>query len=183
MEYTCLDLEAKSKQQNVIIHGLEEVHDEEIMDISRKFLMDLGMSDTVIHRAFRLGRPRVPQTSIRPVMISLTNVVDVDTAIKKGKELLAESNIRVTRDNPAEIRKARGKLAKELREYRNAGKEAYIAFPARLVVEGRTKKDLFPNWYKVLSGQKLGYQTNIQNQNKMPSTNHSHDDGDSETED
>jgi hypothetical protein len=58
--YHCLDLEARSRRQNLLFHGLDEEQDENCCDKVVTFMEDaLGMTGNVqINRAHRLGRFR-----------------------------------------------------------------------------------------------------------------------------
>ena len=59
----------------------------------------------------------------------------------------------VNQDFPAKIRLARNKLWTDFCSARAAHKKATIAYPARLIVEGRCVPDEFPGWYTWLGNR------------------------------
>jgi hypothetical protein len=66
--------------------------------------------------------------------------------MKKAREKCKGTGKYITRDFPKAISEARKQLGHELVEARKHQKTAYIAFPAKLVVNGEVVSDKFPGW-------------------------------------
>ena len=69
------------------------------------------------------------------------------------------------RDYPREITEARNKLWPHYRAAREASSKnkVSIRFPARLVVNGVTTHDLFPDWFTVMNGNRTQQSDNENN--------------------
>ena len=155
-----LDMEARSKRQNVIMHGVDEQADENCVDVFRKFVNDaLGYKEDVgIQRAHRVGKITIRASGDRkprPLLATLDNATQIDNIFVSAKEKLSGTTFRASRDYPQDIRNARRELGTQLMQYRRDGHSAYIAFPAKLIVNGQVVADKFPKWQQaVRPGQK-----------------------------
>lgn len=157
LEYKSIDLEARSRRNNLLFHGLKESRDEDCKNIIRQFLSDhfeISVSETAISRAHRIGR--YDRNRIRPVIVAFQEYVVTESIIKKGN-VLRDSNYSVSRDYPIEITRARKTLwpsYKQLKQQNPLSRVA-IVYPARLILDGKTMKDLFPEWDEILRGSRI----------------------------
>lgn len=159
LAYKSIDLEARSRRNNLLFHGLAESKNENCIELLRNFLwneMGIDLDDYYVERAHRLGslykarqrnQDRNPR---RPIIVafgqhSQTNIIIESAYMLKG------TNFSVTRDYPIEIVTARRNLMPLYKEHRkNRNNRVSLEFPARLVVNGKTVADSFPDWYTVL---------------------------------
>ena len=156
LNYTCLDIDARSRQSNLLIHGITETHGEDLVDVVCKFVSDdLEIRDAIaIQSANRLGRipPGRAQTATRPILCKMTYDHERDQIVSRARLKLTHSNKRVSRDYPVAIRNARKHLGVKYRQYQATGQNVRFGFPAKLIVDGRVTDDQFPDWYKILRG-------------------------------
>ena len=153
MEERAIDQEARSRRNNLVFHGVEEAADE-TPDHCMKKIHSLirekcKIPDQVtIERAHRLtprpaGRgPRKP----RPLIVRFLDYNQRERVRKARRQL--PQDIRVTEDLPWQIRKARGQLTKDLEAAKQTNPNSWIAYPARLMVNGQQKKVIYPSTIK-----------------------------------
>ena len=147
MERKLIDFEARGRRNNLLFHGIAETSNEDCANLVKNVLRDkCGVrGEVVIERAHRQGvvrRERRQGGKPRPIIARLLNYNDV-VAAKKGKKKLP-AGISISDDLPAEIREARGKLVPELQELKRQNKNAWIAYPARLMLDGHEEKRIEP---------------------------------------
>ena len=76
--------------------------------------------------------------------------------------MLRGKNFSVTRDYPLEIVKARHTLMPQyIKEKQNRQNKVSIEYPARLIVNGKTVSDAFPDWYTVLQQDRYEIATTL----------------------
>lgn len=148
IKYKQIDLEARSRRNNLIFFNMPENEDENVSEKLRALFRDkLDIEDPVaIQRAHRLGhRKQPPDGKPRPVIACLRDYPDVDLIISRSGRLKG-TRLGVSRDYPEEIRRARARLQADRRQARQDGKHAIIAYPAKLVVDGTVVRNEFPDW-------------------------------------
>ena len=144
-EHKSVDLESRSRRNNLLIHGIPELDDgdeetmRDSMKLTREFIKDkCGIRDHVaIQRAHRIptrrgrdaGRPR-PMIAL---FLEHNDKIMVKDAVKK---LPKDSGYRASDDLPKPIREARQRLNDDVMKHRRAGKDAWVIFPAKLIVDG-----------------------------------------------
>lgn len=160
-EYKLIDLEARSRRQNLIFMNIDEQWGERDIDCEyklRQFIsynMCIGdySQHIVFQRVHRLGK--LKSDKIRPIIAAFRDD-QIKTEVLKHARNLKGSRFAVNQDWPSEIRTARGRLWPAFTRARADNKRAHIAYPAALVVEGRIEQNEFPEWTRVLYGQNNG---------------------------
>ena len=157
LEYKSIDLEARSRRNNVLFYGLSESRNEDckliILDKLRQEL-DIAISESDISRAHRLGR--YVMSKKRPVIVAFQSYAVAESIIKQAYRLKG-TNFSISRNFPLEITRARSTLWPEYKQIKsqNPLTKVAIVYPAKLLVNGRVEKDLFPEWDAVLSGSRI----------------------------
>lgn len=161
LAYKSIDIEARSRRRNLLFHGLAENRNENCSNLIREFLWDqmgIDADDYYIERVHRLGslqkarqRKGDSNESIRrPIIVAFFETRNVESILESAY-MLRGTKFSVTRDFPIEIVNARRSLMPELiKEKQNRNNKVSIDYPARLVVNGKTVIDKFPDWYSVL---------------------------------
>ena len=158
LEYRSIDNEARNRRRNLIFKGIGEYGMiENCFELIQDFITDkLKIPAAMyIERAHRLGRPRPNQTKPRPIIVAFRDFGDTELVLERAPNLRG-TQYSVTRDYPKEISDARNALWPQYRKAReNPSSKVSIRFPARLVVDGVTIQDMFPDWYKVMNGSRV----------------------------
>lgn len=159
LAYKSIDIEARSRRNNLIIHGLAESNNECLSDTLHEFLWnELGVDseDLYINRYHRLGSlhkaKRRQQTDMprRPIILAFQDYKDIGR-ILDAAYMLRGSRYSITKDYPKEIVAARQRLMPQYKAERlNRNNRVSIEYPAKLLVNGRVVADEFPDWYQVL---------------------------------
>ena len=157
-----IDLEARSRRNNLIFFNISEPENETNFDCENVLLtflynrLKLGHSDIdkiVFQRVHRLGKrrrgqlPNVDDPKSRPIVAGFRDYKWREEVLFRAKNLKG-TNFSIQQDFPAEIRTARGELWQQFTQARSEGLHATIAYPAMLIVEGELVKDMFPGWGK-----------------------------------
>ena len=179
LAYKSIDLEARSRRNNLLFHWLAESKNENCIELLRDFLrneMGIDLDEYYVERAHRLGslykarqrnQDRNPR---RPIIVAVgqhsqTNIIIESAYMLKG------TNFSVTRDYPIEIVTARRNLMSLYKEHRqNRNNKVSLEFPARLVVNGKTVADSFPDWYTVLQRDRYQMVQSLNNFTPQQST-------------
>ena len=158
-EYRLIDLEARSRRNNLIFSGIPEQPDEN-NDMCEQTLvkfikdeMQLGEAadNLVFQRVHRLGRIRRGVASNgephkpRLIIAGFRDYKARDEVLGNAKKLKGKP-FSVNQDFPSEIRAARGRLWPIYSDARAQGRNAFIAYPARLIIDGAVFRDEFPDW-------------------------------------
>lgn len=165
-ELKLLDLEARSRRQNLIFHNITESENEtwdQCETTLVEFIKDnmkLGdaASDIVFQRVHRLGQKKVGVDRSgrpwkpRPIIAGFRDFKIKESVLSAAFNLKG-SAFSVSSDYPAEIRQARGKLWRECSQARAANIAANIAYPAKLIIGGQVVRDEFPGWAMAISGR------------------------------
>ena len=121
LEYKSIDLQARSRRNNLIFRGHPELVGEEDSDcepIIRKHLADdllLDPEHICIQRAHRLGnltqlnRRWAKRRGPRPIIVCFRDYKDVELIMRNAK-MLQSKKFGINRDYPSEIISARSKL-------------------------------------------------------------------------
>ena len=142
-----IELEAQSRRNNLLFFNIPEGDKDEnchdvISDVIRKEFKMKG--EFPLHRAHRLGPRRRNDSSRkkspRPIIVAFVNHQERE-AVRSARHKL-RSRVNIAEDFPAPIRKARETLIPELRAVKDANRQATIAFPARLIVDGQVVKEV-----------------------------------------
>ena len=153
LEYKSIDLEARSRRNNLLFGGISEQKGEDAHSRIATFLKNNLDIDPcpVIPRAHRLGPYRRGYT--RPIIVYFLDYTDVNHVLSKANKLRG-TDFNINRDFPREIVNARKHLWPEYKELRKSfpASKISILYPAKLVKDGNLVKDQFPDWVSVMQG-------------------------------
>ena len=148
---TVVDVGARSRRNNIIFHGIPESQDEDKLVCMRKvkeFIKDkCKLTDKFeIEAAHRLGREKPGNIGSaaqkpRPMIAKFLNRGEKEAVMKTKAQLPAD--VGMTNDFPREIRLGRKQLIPRMLEEKN-GKQAFIVYPCRLIVDGREVEKIDP---------------------------------------
>ena len=113
LDYRSIDIEPRSRRNNMILRGISENRGENCFQLVRDFItnhLDLDSSNMYIARAHRLGRPDPRrQSQRRPIIVKFRDFCDTES-IKKSVTLLRGTGFSIDYDFPKEIQQARSHL-------------------------------------------------------------------------
>lgn len=154
LEYRAIDQEARSRRNNLLFWGIKESEtgSEDCEALIKEFLdshLHVDASSFTIQRAHRNGR--FTRSKTRSIIVNFLDFKITELIMSKVSELKGTGK-GITRDFPIEILSARRRLYPKLRELRvTHGSQASIRYPAKIVVNGTTVEDEFPNWFHFLN--------------------------------
>lgn len=159
LEYKSIDIEARSRRRNLIFRGIDgdepnENCFEKVRDIIfNKLCIE---DDMYLERAHRLGPRNIGHRNRpRPVIVAFRDYYDTELILEKAFRLKGSNNA-VSRDYPQEISSARKSLWGQFKEARSIDRNrVQIKYPARLVVNGNTVRDCFPDWDEVMQQKRI----------------------------
>ena len=172
LAYKSIDSEARSRRRNLVFHGLAEIKNEDCSHKLGEFLweeMSIDIDDLCIERLHRLGsfqktRQRVtdPNEPVRrPIIVAFNDTRSLNRVLDNA-HMLRGKPFSVTRDYPLEIVKARRTLMPQyIKEKQNRQNKVSNEYPARLIVNGKTVSDAFPDWYTVLQQDRYEIATTL----------------------
>ena len=139
-----VDLEARGRRNNAIVQGIPEQQGEITELVVERWCREYcKITDTVnIQRAHRLGDHR--RAGPRPIIVLFGDYRDKEK-VKKAKTVLP-SSMHVSDDLPYAVRLARRELQAEAKEYFDKGYRTHIAYPARLIANGREIRRVEPKF-------------------------------------
>ena len=157
LEYKSIDLEARSRRNNLLFYGLSESRNEVCKNIIGMFVYDkfqITIREADISRAHRVGQYN-PRRD-RPIMVAFQSYNTAEDIIKQGY-MLKNTNFGISRDYPAEINRARKTIWPEFkrRKSQNPSAKIVIAYPAKLIVNGHVVQDMFPEWDTLINGSRI----------------------------
>ena len=150
------DLEARSRRSNLLFFNIPEPEqesdtgcDQALCDFlaSQLKLNEEQLSRVVFQQVHRLGRhrrgvaPNGQAWKPRPVIVGFRDF-KCKQDILFSSSCLKGSPFAI----PAGIRRARGKLWDDFKNTKSQNLRARIVYPAKLVVDGRVVRDIFPEW-------------------------------------
>lgn len=156
LEYKSIDLEARSRRNNLLFKGFPESRDENCGRTVINFLeTKLGMDELPsIERAHRLGRFN-SEKGPRPIIVAFSFYKDTEDILSSAR-VLKGTSYGISRDYPQEITRARQKLWPQYKAAReNPLNRVTIGYPAKLIVNGVVICDLFPEWNSVNNGSRV----------------------------
>jgi hypothetical protein len=156
LEYKSLDLEARSRRNNLIFGGIPEGKNEDCHNKIADFLkVHLGIEESLpMPRVHRLGRYR--RDSTRPIIVNFLDSRDTEYVISKANNLKGTA-YNINRDFPKEIVAARKMLWPHYKQLRSdyPDSKVNIVYPAKLIQDGRTVADVFPHWNTIMQGDRV----------------------------
>ena len=145
LEERSIDQEARSRRNNLIFFGMKEEMGEDCNRKVRDLVRSVTGFDVVLERAHRLGRKRPEVGGVegkpRPIIVKFLDFNHREKVRQDRKKFV---NVSIGEDWPAAIRETRKRLVPDMMEYKRKGHQAWIAYPARLIVDGQEKKVLTP---------------------------------------
>ena len=166
LAYKSIDIESRQRRNNLLFWGIPEGRDEDCIAEVKYFLGDkLGLDGDAIsiQRAHRVGRiqrrtliGRSANTRNRPLIALFGDYQDVELVLSNANKLQG-TPFGINRDYPREIINARKTLLKEKKDLKAKYPNANISihYPAKLMCDKRVVKDMFPNWFSVMKGDRL----------------------------
>lgn len=161
LNYKSVDLEARSRRNNLIFRGLyESSRNDDCIAFVKEFLeteLRLDASRITIERAHRLGRKKRYQFSRRPIIAAFNNYADT-VRILEYANMLRGSQFSIDRDYPLEIYNARKLLwprYKELKRNKRERDQVSIRYPAQLVKNNEVIEDAFPEWFEMTKKSRI----------------------------
>ena len=169
LAYRSIDLEARSRRNNLVFRGLADCNYENCKDVIVNFLsgeLKIDISQAHIARAHRLGslaRSRAKYTVTRRPMIVAFNDYSITEMIMQAAKNLNGTFFRIERDFPVEITEARQRLWPKFKTEREnyPSSRVTIGYQAKIIRNGRVTHDEFPDWYDVLHCSRVrGFEIN-----------------------
>lgn len=160
MAYKSIDLEARSRRNNIVVWGFLETQNENCFELIRNFLrsnLNVESDAMYITRAHRLGpRRQGVQVHKRPIIANFRDYCDVELIFSKAN-LLKNTNFSIDRDMPKEISDARKRLWPQFKSLKSANPRAkvHIQYPARLICDRNVIQDEFPDWHEIMSKSRV----------------------------
>ncbi|XP_060561123.1 putative uncharacterized protein DDB_G0267716 [Ruditapes philippinarum] len=167
LSYKSLDIEARSRRNNLIFWGLSENNSISSAELISNFLRDeLDLNPptenpNVIERAHRLGSPRNQKyrnmsDPKRPLIVKFKDYIDTEIVLNNAYKLKG-TPFSIDRDYPHEIVEARKELysTTEAREARSRREKIVIKYPAKLYINNKLVHDMFPEWFEVLQESRV----------------------------
>ena len=156
LEMRVIDMEARSRKQNLIFFNLYEKQNENPYETEEelyRFLhqqLNLDIQHIVFQDVHRLGRNPtrgIVSPKPRPIIASFRDMKWRDWVIQHSNKL-AGTQFSIKEDFPVEIRRARAQLWPEYQQAKSGNEFAKIQYPAKLVVGNRIVRNSFPQWGK-----------------------------------
>ena len=171
LEYKSIDIEARSRRNNLLFRGIPESRNEDCKRVVLNILEDkLGIDELpVIERVHRLGRYnrfRGP----RPIIAAFSFFRDTEDILSMTRSL-SGSSISINRDYPNEITNARKSLWPQFKAARaNTSNRVSLVYPAKLLVNGAVVSDMFPDWDRIMRGSRVSVEANENRNGSYPAT-------------
>lgn len=154
-----IDIEARSRRNNLLFHNLAENRSEDCTSLVLEFLSNMlniqNLDRSSIERAHRLGRYD-RNKGIRPIIVAFSSYHLVETVMSNVSRL-KDTRFSVNKDFPVEISRARRLLWPKVKQARlqYPGSKVSMGFPAKLQIDGRVVEDLFPEWEETIRGSRI----------------------------
>lgn len=176
LSYHSLDIEARSRRNNIIFWGLTENTSRNCEDLILNFMardMGIDTGGMVIDRAHRVGAitqiHKLNRTDPkRPVIARFRDYRDTEHILERSHKLKG-TKFRIDRDYPKEIVEARKRLqyCEEAVNARKRGVKVQIKYPARLFINGQFVRDEFPDWYDCMKINRIDGTSVTKNQHDI----------------
>ncbi len=158
LSYKSIDLEARSRRQNLIFRNIVYRRGDNCFDLVREFLdsmLNVDGNNMYLERAHLFGPVNKRNPSRRDIIVSFRDCHDT-TTIMNGVGNLRDTPYFIDRDYPKEIVDARKRIWPKYKAARAESIQTRatvrIQFPAKLVVDGRVIHDEFPYWSETMRG-------------------------------
>ena len=178
LAYKQIDLEARSRRNNLIFWGINERAGENCFHLIREVItnrLDLEGERMYLARAHRLGQRKIgQQVRSRPIIVNFRDFHDTER-IMTNVYMLRNTPISVDLDLPKEINEARKRLWPKLKEAKNKRYKAHIVYPAKLLVEGKVVQNEFPDWFETVGQSRLIDFTHIEINKTVKQSTNQHD--------
>lgn len=168
LAYKSVDLEARSRRNNLVFRGFIENYAENCFSILRDFLsnrLDIDASRIYIARAHRLGPRNIHrQHNSRPIIANFRDYGDVELIMGKVR-LLKGTPFSIDYDYPREIQEARSRIWPKYKELKRESprSKVQIVYPAKLLQDGHIIHDELPEWAKYTGINKITQVNRISN--------------------
>ena len=167
LAYKSIDAEARQRRNNLVFWGIPEVLTEDCHEVIRTALtehFELDSDAICIQRAHRIGRIKQDRNRRgnlrhRPIIVAFLDYQDCELILSNAPRLKG-TGIGVSRDYPQELIKARRPLRAEMNDLKKQFPNAKISiqYPAKLIVDGRVHKDMFPRWREIMKRDRLNFE-------------------------
>ena len=156
LEYKSLDMEARSRRNNLLFGGFPEEKGENCLDIISDFLkthLDISQCPP-IPRIHRLGKYKRGHT--RPIIAYFLDTRDTETVISSAYKL-KDTPYNINRDFPPEIQSARRELWPKYKDLKSRFPDSKInlVYPAKIIQDGKVVKDMFPSWSLIMNRSRI----------------------------
>ena len=155
LSYRSIDLEARSRRNNLVFWGITKRTSRNCENLILSFIereMRIDITGMAIDRAHRIGSTIRANSANRddfkrPIIVRFRNYRDTDHILENAYRLKG-TNFGVDRDYPKEILDARKRLykSKEAFDARKCRQKVQIRYPAKLFINDRLVRDEFPEW-------------------------------------
>ena len=157
LEYKTIDLEARSRRNNILFFGISESRNENCKNVIADFLLahlNTRITEADINRTHRVGR--FDSRKKRPIIVAFQSYALVEAIMKDGR-LLKDTEYSISRDYPLEITRARKTLWPDFKRTKtqNPSAKVSIGYPAKIIVNGVVTLDLFPEWDDIIYGSRI----------------------------
>ena len=138
-----IDIQARMRRNNLLFFGITESKGENCEEKLLHFIKEkLGIQEQpVIQRAHRFGKPTptnvIGSKANRPRPIICLFLDHKQKELIKSKRFSLQAPFGMADDLPREIREARKTLQGEMNELKKQGKRVTIAYPCKLICEGK----------------------------------------------
>ena len=150
-EEKSVDLEARSRRNNGIFHGVAEVAGEDknwelskgvaLQFIKEKCKVSAHVKIERAHRIPTKRRDNAHPDKPRPLIVKFLDYNDKMLVKKSRTNLPADGGFGISDDLPLAVRQARRRLHDELEFRKSKGDEVWIQYPARLFANGTMIRD------------------------------------------
>lgn len=160
MAYKQIDLEARSRRNNLVVWGVVERQNENCFQVVRQLIesnLGLEADNMYLARAHRLGPWRNDvRANKRPIIVNFRDYCDLELVLSKAF-MLKNTQYSLDRDLPKEISEARKRLWPTFKYMKsdNPRAKVKILYPAKLVCDKTVIQDEFPDWYSVLARSRI----------------------------
>ena len=167
LAYKSIDLEARSRRNNLIFWGFMEIPNENCFAIIRGFIadrIDLDPQNMYLSRVHRLGPRKIgSRNPRRPIIVNFRDFCDTVMIMEKA-HMLRNTSYSVAYDLPKDINDARKNLWQELKavKSRQPRAKAQIVYPAKLIVDGKVFRDEFSDWIEAMRCSRLSNFSHIE---------------------
>jgi len=168
LAYKSIDMEARSRRNNLIFRGFIENRGENCAQILFDFMrnrLDIDTSSVYIARAHMLGRYNLnKQYQNRPIIVNFRDF-GVTELIMSRVKYLRGTPFSVDYDFPREIQEARGRLWTRFKELKREAprSDVRIVYPAKLLQDGRVVADEMPDWDECIHTNRLTQMNGLSN--------------------